>query len=305
MVLHFWHGMCFDLVRQQYDQPNPRRTMLKNNFIKSTLATLLLGATFASNASLISVTFGGVTAQDNSGLTSQFIDPNQAASGQGIFGFKGYFIETFDSTTAMAGFGVGTSVFNHPTDNAGCAINSTAAGVTIGGTGSFEVRANSVNGVAAAPANDETCFAYTPAQGGAFGTVELNYASLLGNVSSQLGSTVGINYFGFYWGSVDDYNDFSFFSGDTEIGTLTGAFLLGELGGNTGNQTSDLTNVYVNVAFVTGASFDKVVINSTGVAGEIDNIVVGFDTPVPVAAPSTLAISGLALLGLAGLRRRK
>lgn len=279
--------------------------MLKNKFVKSTLATLLLGATFASNASMITVTFGGETALDNSGLTSQFIDPTQAASGQGVFGVNGYFIETFDAATAMAGFDAGTNGFNHPTDNAGCAINSTAAGVTIGGTGSFEVRANSASGVAAAPSNDETCFAYTPAQGGAFGTVELNYASLLSNASNLLGSTVGINYFGFYWGSVDDYNDFSFFNGDTAIGTLTGEFLLGELGGNTGNQTSDLTNVYVNVAFGPGASFDKVVINSTGVAGEVDNIVVGFDTAVPVAAPSTLAISGLALLGLAGLRRRK
>ncbi len=272
-------------------------------FLKTGIAALLCGAALSSQAALI--TFDFDVAGDNSGKTSQFIDPTQAVNGNGVFGVNGYFIETFDAATAMNGFLDGTEGFNNPADSAGCAINSTGAGITVGGTGSFEVRATGKSGVAAAPADDETCFAYTPAENGILGSVELDYTNLLTNAGNILNTTVGINYFGFYWGSVDDYNDFSFFNGDDLIVEITGESLLDKLNGNSGNQLADSSNVYVNVAFEAGESFTKVVINSTGVAGEVDNIVVGFDTPVPVSGPSTIALSSLALLGMAGLRRRK
>ncbi|WP_032097149.1 MULTISPECIES: Npun_F0296 family exosortase-dependent surface protein [unclassified Alteromonas] len=277
--------------------------MSRLKFLKTSIAALLCCAAFTSQAAVI--TFDFDVAGDNSGKTSQFIDPTQAVDGNGVFGVNGYFIETFDAATAMNGFPAGTLDFNNSSDSDGCAINSTGAGVTVGGSGSFEVRASGKGGVAAAPAGDETCFAYTPAEGGNLGSVELDYSALLTAASGLLGTSVGIDYFGFYWGSVDTYNDFSFFNGDNLIVEITGQSLLNTLNGNTGNQLADSSNVYVNVAFAPGDSFNKVVINSTGVAGEVDNIVVGFDTPVPVSGPSTIALSSLALLGMAGLRRRK
>ena len=36
----------------------------------------------------------------------------------------------------------------------------------------------------------------------------------------------GITYLGFYWGSVDTYNSFAFYSGETLIGSISGTELL-------------------------------------------------------------------------------
>ncbi|MCP4236669.1 MAG: PEP-CTERM sorting domain-containing protein, partial [Aestuariibacter sp.] len=61
----------------------------------SLTAAVVLGSTNVANAA--SITFGGVAASDNSGLTSSFIDPITG-------GLSGYFIETFDVATGDPSF---------------------------------------------------------------------------------------------------------------------------------------------------------------------------------------------------------
>ena len=49
-------------------------------------------------------------------------------------------------------------------------------------------------------------------------------------------------------------------------------------------------------------SFDKVVLASTGMAFEVDNLAVG-NQPVP--EPATMLLFGMGLLGLAGMTRKR
>ena len=107
---------------------------------------------------------------------------------------------------------------------------------------------------------------------------------------------------GFYWGSVDAYNSFEFYSDDVLVAQITGPELLAQLNGKAGDQVADSSNVYVNINFSFDESFNKFRVITSGIAGEFDNIVVGLDQR-PVSAPASLAFLGLGLLGL-GLGRR-
>ncbi|MBU1436205.1 MAG: PEP-CTERM sorting domain-containing protein [Gammaproteobacteria bacterium] len=254
-----------------------------------------LVSSFASNAALI--TLGGVNAGDSSGLTSQFIDPLNAPGASAIYGYNGYFIETFDYATAMAGI-PGSVAYNHPTNNAGCSINSLSSGVTVTQlTGTFQV-ARGNNNYAAAPLGDNTCFGYTPAQGGSQGSIAIDYSALLALTNNT------ISYFGFYWGSVDAYNSFAFYNGNTLIDSFSGPELLALTGGISGNQNQQESNRYVNINFGPGEGFTKVVVTSNGVAGEFDNIAIGL-TNRQVPEPAGLAILGFGLAGLVLRQRAK
>jgi hypothetical protein len=240
-------------------------------------------------------------ATDGSGLTSRFVPSSNLLNP-----LHGYFIETFDGATAMPGFPTGTTTYNHPTDNEGCMFNSAGApGISVSTTGGgFEIRANHAPGVAAVPGGDPsqggvggTCFGYTPSEGGDPGSVTVDYTGfLLGNGNAK------IDYLGFYWGSVDTYNDFLFYDGEELLTTITGASLLGQLGGSSGDQVDEASNVYVNLFFDLDESFTSFRVNSTGIAGEFDNIVIGL-TNRPIPAPETLALLGLGLIGL-GLSKK-
>ncbi len=74
-------------------------------------------------------------------------------------------------------------------------------------------------------------------------------------------------------------------------------------GVNSGNQTDPRSNRYVNIAFGPTEFFTKVVVTSTGVAGEFDNIVIGLSNKV--SAPASLGILGLGLIGIAAMPRRR
>ena len=60
--------------------------------ILSKALPLTVALAFASSTQAANITFGGVTANDGSGLTSSFIDP--LTGGQ-----QDYFIESFDQAT--------------------------------------------------------------------------------------------------------------------------------------------------------------------------------------------------------------
>jgi len=271
------------------------------------LALTLLS--FTVNASLIlpeaTIDFGGQSATDSSGITSSFVPANNLLNPA-----NGYYIETFDEDTQMIGFvGQDTSYNDLQTlpDDHGCGVNTFGApgiDITTSQDGFGVKKGNATgdsHGIAAQPGGNDpfigdfTCFGFTPGRGGAIpGFVEVDY-------SNFLPEGVLINYFGFYWGSVDDYNDFTFFSGDSSF-TLTGTQLLNELGGDSGDRTGDGSNTYVNIAFNDGFAFDKFRVDSRGIAGEFDNIVIGLTNREPtqntIPEPNALLLLGLSLVML-------
>ncbi|MEC9260944.1 MAG: PEP-CTERM sorting domain-containing protein [Pseudomonadota bacterium] len=260
------------------------------------IGSALVVGSLSANAATVSFSYDSAT--DGSGLTSQYIDPVTG-------GLPGYFIETFDQATNYTGF-QGSTAYNNPGFDQECAVNSVnggPAGVLVTPPSSnVGVRKGSVPRVAAAPANDTTCYAYLTNNGSGSASFTFDYSQLLAS-----NADTGITYLGFYWGSVDTFNDFSFYSGGSLVSQITGSSLLSSLGGSSGNQTGAGSNVYVNIDFSLAEQFDRLVINTTGVAGEFDNIVVGLSQrPVLASSPASnaLLLLGLAAIGLR-LRRKK
>ena len=102
------------------------------------------------------------------------------------------------------------------------------------------------------------------------------------------------NYFGLWWGSVDEYNKLELFNNDVWVETVYG---LNVNNPANGNQTIYATNKYVNILGLDW--FDSFTMTSTQYAFEADNITVGV-----VPEPTTLLLLGLGLIGLAGVRRK-
>ncbi|NDJ21385.1 PEP-CTERM sorting domain-containing protein [Nostoc sp. B(2019)] len=80
-----------------------------------------------------------------------------------------------------------------------------------------------------------------------------------------------LDYFGFYWGSIDTYNFVDVYSGGVLLKTFNGADVP-DAPAN-GEQSGSTNNVYINLLADTskGETFDKVVLRSTGRAFETDN----------------------------------
>jgi len=270
------------------------------------LSTVLM----CTQASATIITFfgddnaSGQFATDGSGLTSSFVDKSNL-----IDATDGYFLETFDLATAMTDLpGMADTQYNVAGQSNGCGVNTLSQnGITVTQTGGgLGVTVGNITNRAAKPGNngdanyvDNTCYGFTPKTGRS-GTVEVDYTVFLNNLGG-----VQLDYFGFYWGSVDTYNDFRFFNDvDNTSVAITGQQLLDQLGGQSGNQGSRASNTYVNIDF-NGFSWNRFVVNSTGIAGEFDNIVTGLTTRKRnVPEPMSIAVFGLGLFGL-GLANRK
>jgi hypothetical protein len=290
------------------EQLEPQMKLLSKSL---TALSVTVAALASLPAQAVLVTFGGQAATDGSGTTSAYIPASNIASP-----LTGYFIETFDQVTANPNLPAGTTAASPQPGIAieqgqGCSINSYGS-VSISTTGGgFGVRDGSVGGVAATPAGDTTCYGFGPRPGGGTpATTKIDYTSFLAN---GFPPGTAISYLGLYYGSIDNYNNIAFYNGNTLLtgaglmsdGVITGQEILTSQGGQSGNQTASGSNVYVNLFFSPGETFTAFEFRTSGVAFELDNIVVGLTSRNDIPEPSSIALLGLGLLGFAAVRRRK
>jgi len=146
----------------------------------------------------------------------------------------------------------------------------------------------SVSGMAAAPAGDSTPYL----------SVAFPHSSGLETFTAAAGQDY--NYFGLYWGSIDDYNWLSFYDGNTLLGTITGNDVI-QAGTQLGDQTAAGSNRYVNF-FLNDMSFNRIVFGTSAYAFESDNHAFA---KVSVPEPGMLALAFAAMGGLFLMRRRR
>jgi hypothetical protein len=246
------------------------------NAIYPAIAALMLMS--ASAAQAVTITYDYVTPADGSGKTS-------ALAGLGNQSTNNVFVETFDRADGSGGLTLSPSQLTVTTVNGG----------------GFGYAQGSLDGVYAAPAGDATHFAYGPNQGSGSSSAEVNfnYAGLL----STLGTNASLNYFGLYYGSIDTFNDVTFYNADGGvIQTVTGTDLITRFNGVSGDQSANSSNIYVNLFFSPQEQFTSFSFTTTAPAFEVDNLVVGYQVDVP--EPASLALLGLGLAGLGFARRR-
>ncbi|WP_414575040.1 PEP-CTERM sorting domain-containing protein [Anabaena sp. CCY 9402-a] len=78
-----------------------------------------------------------------------------------------------------------------------------------------------------------------------------------------------IDYFGFYAGSLDNYNFIDIYNGDQKLKTFSGSDVPTAIAN--GSWTSTQANMFINLVGEAGEKFDRVVLRSNGIAFETDN----------------------------------
>ena len=148
-----------------------------------------------------------------------------------------------------------------------------------------------------APKNDTSRY-----ESVAFGQTAINFTS-------------AVKYFGLYWGSIDMYNSISLISGKT-VQTYSGAQIASLFTSEThkGVQYGD-TAMYVNFAAENGASWNKILLKSTGWSFESANLAYESVASGPVSTPSAvssvpepsnilMSLAGVAILAVCLSRKR-
>jgi hypothetical protein len=191
------------------------------------------------------------------------------------------FVYEFGGSSAADGSGLTTS-------RSGATVIDFNGGKPAGYSGQGSVLSGSLSGKYATPAGDATPY------------LSVAYPAQSGIETFAAAPGASYNYFGLYWGSIDDYNSLSFYSGATLIASVSGLDVI-QAGTALGDQTAAGSNRYVNFTFLDTA-FDRIVFNTTQFAFESDNHAFG---NVAVPEPATLALFGIGLLGAGIARRRK
>jgi hypothetical protein len=145
---------------------------------------------------------------------------------------------------------------------------------------------SSVNGMAAAPAGDNTPY------------LSVAFPNAVGVETFQAAAGTSYNYFGLYWGSIDAYNSLRFYSGGTLIANITGLDVI-QSGTTLGDQVSAGSNRYVNFTF-DNETFDRIEFDTTNFAFESDN-----HAYANVPEPSTYALMATAFGAFMFMRRRR
>ncbi|MEH2259618.1 PEP-CTERM sorting domain-containing protein [Nostoc sp.] len=147
----------------------------------------------------------------------------------------------------------------------------------------------SVSGQYASPYGDNTKFLTISPSGS-------NVAGDSGFVNIAFKKAV--NYFGFYAGSLDDYNYVDIYKGNQLLKTFNGTNVPNATAD--GNQTSLQSNLFVNLVADTGETFDRVVMRSNGIAFETDNHAyrLAESVPEPSAMLGVLAIGACGMTSL-------
>ncbi len=146
---------------------------------------------------------------------------------------------------------------------------------------------SSVPGFAAAPAGDSTPF------------LSVAFPHAAGTELFTAAPGQGYNYFGLYWGSMDDYNWLTFYNGSTAIATITGSDVI-KAGTQLGDQMSSGSNRYVN--FLLDQTYDRIEFGTDNYAFESDN---HSFASVAVPEPSMFTLAAAALAAMFFMRRRR
>jgi hypothetical protein len=157
-------------------------------------------------------------------------------------------------------------------------------------TGGIASRCNTLAGVAAAPAGNNTCFGYVSS------AITPNNAML---------STPDLASISFYWGSIDLYNTVDVLgAGGATIFTISG----GMLEPSNGDQGLPSTNRRVNFTAGFGQVITGLRFTSTGVAFEFDDFAAataGTTAGIPEPSSWAMLIAGFGLVGAASRRRNR
>lgn len=269
---------------------------MKNIFSSIIVVGLSL---LTSSALALTINFNHQVPTDSSGKTSPYgVDINNNP-------LTGYFIETFDQPGSN-GRTITTDTGGQITIAAGGGFN-TLDPTKLDVTGGLGITSGT-SSIAAAPAGDETFYAFGPGpdSGTTTSTVRIENSDFF---AYQPG--LFIDYLGLYYGSIDTYNEIAFYTNDgllkTESGflidgILSGTEILDELDGTSGDQIGEGSNVYVNLLFDSDELFTAFEFHTTGVAFELDNVVAGVAI---VPEPSTFLLLGGGLIGLGLYSRRR
>jgi hypothetical protein len=150
-------------------------------------------------------------------------------------------------------------------------------------SGNAGVVSGSLNLVYSQPANDTTHYAYTGSGG---------------SMTETFGAG-GVNYFGLYWGSPDQYNTLTF------TDTLGNTFVYGEGGTPIPEFTKVSGNIDSYVEFFdSGNNWKSVTWTSSSAAFEFDNVTSGI-LAAPEPASIFLLACGLVGIGAGAIRRRR
>lgn len=197
----------------------------------------------------------------------------------------------------MAAWGLAVSAAAAPIVSLSAAgqLNTTVSGATIvdfnsgcgyaSCSGDYKIVSGSASGLYAQPLGINSPYLTVPNPSVTTYTAEFG-----------LGTTA--NYFGLFWGSIDDYNTISFYRDNVQVANFSGSDIVGKFAN--GNQLSYSSNRYINFDFGNDM-YDTVRLSSSGFAFESDNHAYVKSTFVP--EPVNLVLMGLGVFGLCAARR--